>query len=416
MKKRDGKASAFGIIIMAIVGVVVSIAMLIISLIGGVGSGQAESLDTQLSSIAQIASEAAVQSTQIEEESIEGLTVIYISVGSGDCILVTWEGGSILIDSGDREYTDKVKSVLAAYGVTSLDYIIATQPDEAHIGGLASIISEYDCSQVFLPYVPEIYAESCASIYEALQAKGIDPHTPQGDEVVEAGEVTLTFVSPIKQYPDNDIKNNSLGFLLKYSTQVGSRSFLFLGDIQTNAQLDLISSGKDIHADVLLVPDHGSSYSLYESTALDVSLLSSVDPEVVVISGSAPSDETLSKLQSYGVSEIYRTDASGNIIAVTDGREMTWTVDDSVDIVIGETLDEVESSLVDVLHSLEDMRNADESTSSSTSQTSTASTTATTRAASTTASTQAPTVGTEPETRQPLDEVETSAGPGNNLP
>ena len=106
--------------------------------------------------------------------------------------------------------------------------------------------------------------------------------------------------------------------------EFGSTSFLFTGDMEKEAEADMLDFGMDVSADVLKVGHHGSS------TSTGYRFLYEVDPEYAVISVGKdntyghPHRETVAIL---GDAEIpmLRTDELGTILAVSDGKEITFT-------------------------------------------------------------------------------------------
>jgi competence protein ComEC len=89
---------------------------------------------------------------------------------------------------------------------------------------------------------------------------------------------------------------------------------LLSGDVEPEAQGDLLASGVDLRADVLKVPHHGSRYQ-------DPAFLAAVPPRVALTSVGAdngyghPSADTLDRLLHAGARS-YRTDRDGDIALV----------------------------------------------------------------------------------------------------
>jgi competence protein ComEC len=113
--------------------------------------------------------------------------------------------------------------------------------------------------------------------------------------------------------------NDSLILHLK----AGRVSFLFTGDIQSEAELQLIARRAAPNSTVLKVAHHGSD----TSTAGE--FLSSVNPQIAVISVGAenrfghPSPDVLTRLeQQLGADNIYRTYHQGTITFITDGEKL----------------------------------------------------------------------------------------------
>ena len=74
------------------------------------------------------------------------LTVHYLDVGQGDCILAECDGEYMLIDAGDNDQGTKIQNYLSKQGVRKLKYAVGTHPDADHIGGLDVIL--YKCESI----------------------------------------------------------------------------------------------------------------------------------------------------------------------------------------------------------------------------------------------------------------------------
>ncbi|KHF32521.1 ComEC family competence protein [Paenibacillus sp. P1XP2] len=101
----------------------------------------------------------------------------------------------------------------------------------------------------------------------------------------------------------------------------GQTSFLLTGDAESASEKDMIASGADLQADVLLVGHHGSN----SSTTL--SFLKKVNPKYAVIQvgkGNTyghPKSAILSRLQKQGV-EVFRNDRQGTVEVDSDGSSI----------------------------------------------------------------------------------------------
>ena len=128
----------------------------------------------------------------------------------------------------------------------------------------------------------------------------------------------MKFIQPSVDYSDNN--DDSVVTYLEYKDV----NFMFTGDIEADAEKDLIASGADLKADVLKVGHHGSN------TSTSYQFLREVSPEYAVISCGAdnkyghPQEETLSKLRDADCT-VYRTDLQGDITCVSDGTTLTWS-------------------------------------------------------------------------------------------
>lgn len=254
----------------------------------------------------------------VEAASVQPMTVNFIDVGQGDSTLITCGGESMLIDAGDTDKGTTVQLYLKKQGVKTLKYLVLTHPDSDHIGGAPVIITKYNIGSAYVSNFKKT-TKAYDNVVQAFKYKSITPTTPKVGSQVTLGTATITFLAPNRTY---DTPNNSSIALL---VQDGSKRFLFTGDAEEKAESDIVDTGINIKADVYQVGHHGSS------TASSDKLLNAVQPTAAVISCGEgnkyghPHSETLTKFRSRGIAT-YRTDEEGSIVAVTDGKTISWSV------------------------------------------------------------------------------------------
>ena len=104
----------------------------------------------------------------------------------------------------------------------------------------------------------------------------------------------------------------------------GAHSILFPGDIMRAVEEELVLRQKNLHADILIAPHHGSK------TSSTPGFLNRVDPEIVIISCGKqnrfgfPSPQVVDRYENYPM-KIFRTDLNGAVMISTDGHKMTIT-------------------------------------------------------------------------------------------
>lgn len=244
------------------------------------------------------------------------MQVVVIDVGQGDSILVVFDTGeTMLIDAGTKSSAKKISNILDTYGIEKIDVLVATHPHADHIGGMESIVKEYQIGRIYMPDKP-----SSSATYKNLVSAVEENDIP----VVEAyagldfilGPATCTIVSPQKDIK-SDANNASVVIFLDY----GETDFLFTGDMETKAENIVLDEGYLIDAEVLKVAHHGSSSSTSED------FLIAVSPDYAVIScgqGNSynhPHEQTLELLSLYNI-ELYRTDIVGDVVFTADGRNI----------------------------------------------------------------------------------------------
>lgn len=250
----------------------------------------------------------------------DGLTVSFIDVGQADCALLECGGEYMLIDGGNKADGQLVVSYLEQQGVEELTAVVCTHAHEDHVGGLPSVLAVYPTAAVYAPTRTYSSAVFDDFVYYTDQ-QGLEITIPEPGDSWNLGEAQVTVLGPVKSYADTN--NTSLVLKVGY----GETSFLFTGDMETQAENDMLDywgSGMDWQADVLKVGHHGSD------TSTGYRFLNAVMPTYGVISVGTdnsyghPHQEPLSRLKQAGVI-LLRTDELGHVIAVSDGQEITFT-------------------------------------------------------------------------------------------
>lgn len=251
-----------------------------------------------------------------------GMTVHFLDVGHADCALLESGGEYILIDGGNVADSSFVVSYLEQAGVEELEAVFCTHPHEDHVGGLAAVLAVYPTSAVYCS--TNTYSSSCFDNFvNYADQQGLAVTIPAVGDTVTFGGAEAEVLGPLKSYAD--LNSTSLVLRVTY----GDVRFLFTGDMESDAEEDLLDAGTDLQANVLKVGHHGS----YSSTSYR--FLYEVNPSYGVISLAAdnpyghPHDGPMSRLNDAGVI-LYRTDQMGTITAHTDGYVITFSTEKNV--------------------------------------------------------------------------------------
>jgi beta-lactamase superfamily II metal-dependent hydrolase len=257
--------------------------------------------------------------------STEGQVLVHvIDVGQGDAILLTAPEGNILIDAGDNieRYEQALKNYLDGLGITKLNYFILTHPHADHIGGADVILKNYKIDTVIMPD-----KAATSKVYEAvldgIEQNGADLELAEAGMTFSLGSLSCKILAPLKEYSDA----NDCSVVIRAT--FGSVSMMFSGDAEGNlegkAEKDILAkyNANELQCDFLKVGHHGSD------TSTSPAFLKAVSPKIAAISCGTgnkyghPVQSTLDALSAAGVLT-YRTDLSGTLVFVCDGKTIEY--------------------------------------------------------------------------------------------
>jgi competence protein ComEC len=258
------------------------------------------------------------------------LELTAIDVGQGDSLLVILPRGKImLVDGGGtlvygrtrKSNLDIGQDVVSPYlwtrGIRNIDIMVATHSHQDHIGGLASIMSDFRPKELWTGANPP------AELLALASRLGIPFYQKHPAAPAELSGAMLEVLAPADSYIAKAIGNNdSLVMRLSY----GSRSFLLTGDMERSIESSLLASGTNLRADVLKVGHHGSRTSSTEA------FLEAVSPSVALISAGYengfghPHPDVLRRLSDRHTA-ILRTDLDGLVTARTDGQALWFDME-----------------------------------------------------------------------------------------
>ena len=243
--------------------------------------------------------------------------VHFIDVGQADAALVLCDGEAMLIDGGNAEDSSLLYSYLKKHGVTHLDYVIGTHAHEDHIGGIAGALN-YATAGVVLCPVTYYDSKAFQNFAKTVNNQGVSITVPSAGQTFQLGSASCRILAA---NTSNDTNNSSIVLRIVY----GKTSFLFTGDAERETEQAILNSGQTLQSTVLKVGHHGSD------TSTSYVWLREIMPEYAVISvgkGNSyghPTEEVLSRLRDADV-KTFRTDMQGDIVCVSDGERVTFTV------------------------------------------------------------------------------------------
>jgi competence protein ComEC len=243
-----------------------------------------------------------------------GWFAVFCDVGQGDAVVLrAGEGSAVVVDAGpDPAAVDRCLDEL---GVDRVPLVLLTHLHADHVDGLPGVLDGRSVGLVQVGPLDEP-DEGGEAVQRWAGAAGVPVELPALGETRSAGDLRWTVLAPARRFAGTSSDPNNSSLVLR--VQVGPTTLLLTGDVEPEAQRDLVRRGVDLRADVLKVPHHGSRHQ-------DPDFLRAVGAAVVVTSVGAdndyghPSQEVLDALRSGGARS-FRTDLDGDVaLAHRDG-------------------------------------------------------------------------------------------------
>lgn len=193
------------------------------------------------------------------------LVVTCLDVSHGQAIFAQFPGGgNALFDAGSLHISDVGRRIVTPFldykGISRIDTVFLSHNDIDHINGIPEVVESCEVRRI---YANEAFFEDAGQwgapkfLSDLLNQAGL------GIEQVSAGvefggKVRIKSLWPnehtvaAEQFTEND---KSLVLLIEFA----GRRILLCSDIEKAAQKQIIRLNPDLHADIVVVPHHGST-------------------------------------------------------------------------------------------------------------------------------------------------------------
>lgn len=239
------------------------------------------------------------------------LTVVYPQMTFADACILVCDGHAAMIDAGGYAQEEAVMSAIEQMGITAFDWVVCTHPHHDHEPGFEAVVSKYPVGQ-YITSFPENENDWSKKMAKVLVAAGVPAVSPSDGDVLTLGRAEIRLILP--ENTGKTVNNRSLLTMVS----LGERRMLMLADIETMGQEALLSSGDDVHADILKYPHHGHA-------AMNKTLLNVIAPSLCVITAKPTrAPYAGQQLEKARIKAAY-TDSDG-IVFRTDGQ--VWLMQD----------------------------------------------------------------------------------------
>lgn len=251
------------------------------------------------------------------------LHVWFLDVDQGDGILIqTPSGRQVLVDGG--RHPALLLSELGAampFWDRSLDLLVLTHPDGDHMDAQIEVAQRLDIGQA-VTTAPTLDQAESALWQTALSARAT-PITPlHAGGWIDLGDGVALWVlwpPPVPVQGEQADNENSLVLKLAY----GDFSLLLTGDAGLDSEQRWLGMGAPLASTVLKVGHHGSA------SGTGAAFVAAVNPQVAVIQvgENRYGHPTQTVLDTLAGRTVLRTDEMGRIRLITDGRQMSLSME-----------------------------------------------------------------------------------------
>lgn len=262
------------------------------------------------------------------------LRVDFLDVGQGDAALVTLpDGRTLLVDGGGttdlhRGNTDRRsigEAVVSEYlwwrGLDTIDYVLPTHADADHIDGLNDVLRNFTVNSALVGRTPANDPEY-TKFAQTLAATNTHVATIQAGDLIRMGDAQIEVLWPLAAAHPNEPSRNNDSIVLRL--EFGKHSMLLTGDIEKSGERALVAAGRNLQADVVKAPHHGSRSS---ST---LPFVTATGAKFAIVSVGLrsmfghPHAEVVERWQANGA-QVFTTGKCGTITVTADGTELTLT-------------------------------------------------------------------------------------------
>jgi competence protein ComEC len=250
------------------------------------------------------------------------MRVTFLDIGQGDAAVVELPDKKVMLIDGGMPEPDMGRRIVAPYlwskGIRKVDYIVLSHPHSDHFGGLIYIIDNFDVGEIWSNGRLVSEAEE---FFQRIWKKNISYKILTRGDLLEREKYKVYVFHPYHEFhagsPRGEVSNqNSDSLVLKIESD--NTSVLFTGDIEIEAEDNLLHIGEWLKSDIIKVPHHGSS------TSNSGEFIRAVSPNTAVASAGRnnpykhPHQGTLWRYKDAGV-RLLRTDADGAVTIISGG-------------------------------------------------------------------------------------------------
>lgn len=245
------------------------------------------------------------------------LRISFLDVGQGDAIYIeTPDGYDMLVDAGVDSGVLRELGAEMGWRDRYIDLVVATHPDQDHIGGLPDVFDRYEVG-TFLETTNVNNTPSATALAAAVKTEKSTHFLAEAGQVIELGaHVYLQILSPTGDETNWESNNASIAMRIVY----GDTAIMLTGDLPAEIENHLVELyGTQLKGDVLKLGHHGSKTSTSEAW------LDAVEPRFAVVSAGLdnryghPHQEVMQRVFARNI-QTSHTGTDGTVTFYSDGQ------------------------------------------------------------------------------------------------
>lgn len=173
-------------------------------------------------------------------------------LGGADCMIVTAQGQSMLVDMGKTTDAGVIAGLLRELDIARVDIAFNTHPHDDHIGGIRRLVEDFEFG-AFMTAFPEDFVAPDSEqqiTLPILREAGVPIQVVADGDVFSLGDARVTVMRQGGSNPNL----NQMSAVLKI--EFGACSVLLTADILGATQQHL-AERYDLKSDILKYPHHG---------------------------------------------------------------------------------------------------------------------------------------------------------------
>jgi competence protein ComEC len=189
------------------------------------------------------------------------LQMTCLDVGHGQAVVIHCPAGTLLFDAGSQYNRNVGQRVITPFlrycGISRLDAVVISHDDIDHINGMVETVKNCDTGEIYASAAFINKESGTANFLADCLSEEVIKIKQLGSMIKLGSQVHIEILWPDdvvckdESLSDN---NKSVVSLIEFA----GRKILLCADIETIAQQKLLEKYSDLHADVVVVPHHGS--------------------------------------------------------------------------------------------------------------------------------------------------------------